>query len=267
MNERDFDELSAGHALHALSEEDERAYEEALAARPDRQAHGRSNEQAAARLADAVPEVAPPAALRDRLLAQIATTPQIRAEDAAASVQPAPAVIDAANVPDDVHGDLLESDPRPGPSRMSRMWFALAASVALVIAIGAGVAVFSNQLAPSPAAVALERIEDAGDAQTATTTLDDGGVATAHWSPSLGEAVLVSDGLPELPADRAFELWFVRDGAAISAGVFRADGDHATAQLAGDMHAGDVIAVTVEQAGGSPTGDPTGDPILAIPTA
>jgi anti-sigma-K factor RskA len=33
------------------------------------------------------------------------------------------------------------------------------------------------------------------------------------------------------------------------------------------MHEGDVIAVTVEPAGGSPTGQPTSDPIIAIPTA
>jgi anti-sigma-K factor RskA len=37
--------------------------------------------------------------------------------------------------------------------------------------------------------------------------------------------------------------------------------------LAGDMHAGDVIAVTVEQAGGSPSGSPTTDPVVVIPTA
>jgi anti-sigma-K factor RskA len=33
------------------------------------------------------------------------------------------------------------------------------------------------------------------------------------------------------------------------------------------MSPGDIIAVTVEPAGGSPTGEPSGDPILAIPTA
>ncbi|WP_404438075.1 hypothetical protein LG322_03745 [Microbacterium aerolatum] len=41
----------------------------------------------------------------------------------------------------------------------------------------------------------------------------------------------------------------------------------ATALLDGSMHEGDVIAVTVEQAGGSPTGLPTTEPIIAIPTA
>lgn len=259
MNERDFDELSAGHALHALSAEDERAYQQALAARPDRQAHGRADEIAAALLSDAVADETPPADLRARLLAQIATTPQT--PDAVAPGADA----EEALLPNDLAGPSAVTGPRP--SRFGRAWFALAASIALIVAVGAGVAVFSQQVQPPPAAVALERIEDAGDAQTASTTLADGGVATAHWSPSLGEAVLVSDGLPEIPEDRAFELWFIRDGTPISAGVFTAEGDGATARLTGDMHAGDVIAVTIEQAGGSPTGDPTTEAIVAIPTA
>jgi anti-sigma-K factor RskA len=33
------------------------------------------------------------------------------------------------------------------------------------------------------------------------------------------------------------------------------------------MEPGDVIAVTVEPQGGSPTGEPTSEPIVAIPTA
>ena len=36
--------------------------------------------------------------------------------------------------------------------------------------------------------------------------------------------------------------------------------------LEGTMKPGDTIAVTVEQQGGSPTGEPTSDPIVAIPT-
>jgi anti-sigma-K factor RskA len=267
MNEREFDELSAGHALHALSAEDERAYEQALAARPDRQAHGRADEESAARLGEVVDEEEPPAGVRDRLLAQIASTRQHPDEDAAASSASSHSAVHAANVPDDVEGEVLASTPRAQPSRAGRIWFALAASLALLAAIGAGVAVFTNQVAPAPAVVALERIEDAEDAQTATAALPEGGTATAHWSPSLGEAVLVGDGLPELPQDRAFELWFVRDGTPISAGVFTADGDRATARMSGDIHPGDTIAVTIEQAGGSPTGEPTGDPIVAIPTA
>lgn len=135
------------------------------------------------------------------------------------------------------------------------------------MAIGGGVVVATVQTAPSPAAAALARIDAAADAQAASTTLADGGAATVHWSASVGEAVLVSDGLPRLTDDQTFEMWLVRDGTPVAAGIFDADGDAATAQLAGALQPGDVVAVTVEPAGGSPSGAPTSAPILTIATA
>ena len=81
------------------------------------------------------------------------------------------------------------------------------------------------------------------------------------------ETVLVTDGLPEISDDQTYELWFVRDGSAIPAGLFASDDGSATALLDGAVESGDVIAVTIEPAGGSPTGQPTSDPILAIQTA
>ncbi|MGG1909181.1 anti-sigma factor [Microbacterium sp. NRRL B-14842] len=51
----------------------------------------------------------------------------------------------------------------------------------------------------------------------------------------------------------------------IAAGVFDVDGGEATALLEGEMQAGDAIAVTVEQEGGSPSGLPTTDPVIVIP--
>jgi anti-sigma-K factor RskA len=125
----------------------------------------------------------------------------------------------------------------------------------------------SQQLTTPASVVALDEIESAPDAQSETVTLADGGVATAHWSEELGKAVLVSDGLPAIADDKSFELWFVRDGAPISAGPFTAEGGTATALLDGTIEPGDVIAVTVETAGGSPNGQPTTDPIVAIATA
>jgi anti-sigma-K factor RskA len=79
--------------------------------------------------------------------------------------------------------------------------------------------------------------------------------------------VLVADGLPELPNDRTFELWFVRGTQPIAAGTFDASGSVTTAELSGTMQPGDTIAVTIEQAGGSPDGNPTTKPIIAIPTS
>ncbi len=124
-----------------------------------------------------------------------------------------------------------------------------------------------DQLTTPASVVALDEIEASPDAQSETVTLSDGGEATAHWSETVGKAVLVTDGLPTLADDQSYELWFVRDGAPISAGTFTADDGSATALLAGAMEPGDVIAVTVEVAGGSPTGQPTSEPIVMISTA
>ena len=255
MNEQEFAELAAGHALSALSPEDAAAFDAALAEHPEWAHHVTTDAATVAALADSVAEVPPPRAMRSELLARIASVQQDHPAQAAA---PASSLEAAPVVP------VAESRSRGwGP----RAWFALAASLVLLIGVGGGAVVIAQQLNRPVAVVALERIEAAPDAQEASTTLPDGGQATVHWSDSVGEVVFVSDGLPTLSDDQSYELWFVRDSGAIAAGVFEAGGDgDATALLAGSMNPGDIIAVTVEPAGGSPTGEPTSDPIVAIPT-
>ncbi|MFG6443969.1 anti-sigma factor domain-containing protein [Microbacterium sp. P07] len=254
MNENTFAELAAGYALSALSPSDLLAFDAALAEHPEWEKHVRTEADTVALLADSVAPVAPPAALRDALMARIALTPQTTDaadEEDFAAAGPAPAVT-----------------PVRAPSGgMRRRWFTLAASIVAVLALGFGAVTISQQLTRPAAVVALEQIENAADAQSATVPLTDGGEATAHWSSELGEVVIVSDGLPALASDETFELWFVRDGAAVSAGVFDANDGSATALLAGTYQPGDVIAVTVEPDGGSPSGAPTSEPILAIATA
>lgn len=260
MNEQEFAELSAGYALNALSAEDRRAFDATLAKHPEWSVHLESDLETVAFLAETTaPEVAPPA-LRDAILARVMDTPQDGHPDTAsftmdedfAAAGPAPAAAPASS---------------PKRNRARRGWFGLAASVALLVAIGLGTVVVAQQLNPPATVVALDRIESADDARSASVTLDDGGSATLHWSESVGEVVLVADGLPALPADRTFEAWFVRGDTPISAGTFDADRGETAAILRGEMREGDVIALTVEPDGGSPTGQPTTDPILAIATA
>ncbi|WP_430522238.1 anti-sigma factor [Microbacterium aurum] len=152
-----------------------------------------------------------------------------------------------------------------GRRTWARGVFALAACLVLLVGIGWGTGVIAK-LWNTPAAVtALDEIERAPDAASAAVDFD-GGQATAHWSQSVGKVVLVAEGLPQLPTDRTFELWFVRGDEPVPAGTFDADGGAATAELTGTMQPGDTIAVTVEPAGGSPSGAPTTAPIIAIPT-
>lgn len=253
MNEQEFVELAAGHALHALSPEDETAFQTARRQHPEWEHHVTTDAATAAELAEGVSEVAPPEGVRAALLAQIATSPAA-----------APATGEA--VASDV--DVASVAPASAPRRWAaRSWFALAASLALLVGVGWGAVFVGQQLSAPASIVALDEIEAAPDAQSQTVSLADGGQVTAHWSESVGKAVLVSDGLPSLTDDESFEMWVVRDGAATSAGTFTADDGTTTALLDGAVEEGDVIAVTVEPAGGSPTGQPTSDPILAIETA
>ncbi|MFB7252074.1 anti-sigma factor domain-containing protein [Microbacterium sp. NPDC056234] len=267
MNEKEFAELSAGHALNALSAQDERRYAEALRAHPEWRELAETDAEAAAFLAATAPAHEPPAAVRDDLLALIAKTPQGAPDEQPGATDDQPGARDLPSQARMTGTSSEESAPEQAPRRRSRMLFALAACLVLIVGIGAGAAVVIGQLQRPASVVALEQIENAPDAQAASVELESGAVATAHWSASLGEAVLVTDGLEPLDDDLTYELWFVRGDAPVSAGVFDVADETSTALLEGEMHAGDAIAVTVEEAGGSPSGAPTTDPIIVIPTA
>ncbi|WP_337006966.1 MULTISPECIES: anti-sigma factor [unclassified Microbacterium] len=256
MNEKDFAELAAGAALHSLSADEERRFRAALAEHPEWRTIVAADTATAALLSDPVEPVTAPASIRAALLAQIAVTPQDGGiDDAPSASRLAPPV------------EETPATAPPKPRRWARTVFALAACLAVLVGVGIGAVALNQQLNPPPASVvALQEIEAAGDAQQSTVALD-GGTATAHWSASVGKAVLVADGIPAPGEGQTYELWFVRGDAPVSAGVFDVNDGDATALLDGDMQAGDAIAVTVEQAGGSPTGQPTTDPVVVIPTA
>lgn len=263
MNERDFAELAAGHALHALSAADERRFAAALAQHPEWRELADDDGSTAARLADALEPVQAPPALRAALLARIGDHPQGSATADAATAADA-VTADAVAKPD---AAAVAAPASAAPRRWSRAVLALAACLVLLVGGGIATAVVVSQLQRPASVVALDEIRSAPDAQQATVRIASGARATAHWSGSLGEAVLVTSGLDHPGADRTYELWFVRGETPVSAGVFDTVDGRATAVLKGTMHAGDAIAVTVERAGGSPSGAPTTEPLIVIPTA
>ena len=244
MNEKEFAELAAGAAFDALSPHDEERFRAALAAHPEWRGIVEADAEAAATLAEAAPASPPPDHIRASLLAQIAATPQGEA----------PVVNQTA------------AKPHPG-RRWSRSMLALAACLALLVGVGVGAVALNGLLNRPAAVVALEQIQSADDAERASIEVESGGTATAYWSASLGSAVLVTDDIAATSEDETYELWFVRGDRPVSAGVFTVSSGDATTALQGEMRAGDVIAVTVEPAGGSPTGQPTSDPVIVIPTA
>lgn len=252
MNEQEFDELAAGHALNTLSDADEQRYSDALTAHPEWERTVDLDTQTAALLGEYVAPVTPPSNIRDALLDQISPVPRQSTDDTAAPAKPSQSTSESG---------------APAPRRRRRTLFALAASVVLIVGIGVGVTALIAQLTRPASIVALEQIESSTDAQEARVELESGATATAHWSQSIGEAVLVTEGLEALDEDSTYQLWLVRGEEALPAGLFETEAGTATALLDGAMHEGDVIAVTVEPAGGAPTGQPTTDPIIVIPTA
>ncbi|MEL5989801.1 anti-sigma factor [Microbacterium phosphatis] len=271
MNDRDFEELAAGHALDALSAEDERAYRQAVADDPARAELAARDADTAAELAAAAAPVTPPDRIRAELLARIASLPQDpprHSEQPGHNEQPRHSEQPLLPEQDAQPRGGADALDEPAPRRRwgARAWFTLAASLVVLGGAGAGAVLATQSLTRPAAVVALDRIEDAPDARSAAAEVAGGGEATLHWSVELGAAVLVSHDLPQIPEDRQFELWYVRDDAAIPAGVFDAEEAATTALLDEGMQPGDVIAVTVEPQGGSPDGRPSTDPIVAIAT-
>jgi anti-sigma-K factor RskA len=290
VNEQEFAELAAGFALDALSPDDAQAFERARRAHPEWAHHVEDAAETAALLADMAPAVPPPPSVRAVLLAQISGDTQASGDTGSdieissatgllAAVQGAAdsPVQDAADRAGERGEDHDDASPTAHPAttgaiavvrrRWTRGLLALAASFVLLVALGFGAASVNEYLNRTPAQVTLAAIEAAPDAASVTAEATDGGVVTARWSPSLGQAVVVTDGLPELTDDQVFELWVLRGEDVTSAGTFEpGPGGETVALLEGSFEQGDTIAMSVEPAGGSPTGLPTTDPLVAITT-
>lgn len=229
------DELIAGHALHALSEEDERELEEHL--RRSSQARERLTafEEAAAALAYDVDAPAPPPALRDRILEQA------RAAERPATVVP-----------------------------LRRRWVApalgAAAALAAGVAIGLGIwgSGVSSSLSKERAAAARQDEALALFAEPGSSRFDvSGATGTLVVAPG-GEAALVLTGLDPAPAGKTYEVWVIEDETPAAAGLF-VGGGRSVVPLTRPVPAGATVAVTVEDAGGVDA--PTGQPVVVAATA
>ncbi|QGV77240.1 anti-sigma factor [Streptomyces ficellus] len=99
----------------------------------------------------------------------------------------------------------------------------------------------------------------APDARTVTGTVEGGTRATVVVARSENSAVFVASGLPELPGDRTYQLWFDEDGAMRPAGLVGRDG---ASLMEGDVDGATGVGVTVEPSGGSPR--PTTAPLMEM---
>ena len=216
-----------------------------------------------------VPEVDPPASLRDRIATIPARVPQLAAE-----TSPAPSGAQVVRRP----------ASRPAP------WFA-----AVAASIVAAVATWQAFSARAEVQRLKQELVDmqvrAGDAQVARATLQEqvdeftrtmdvlrssdlisyslagsGAAANAHaraYVTHKNGMVFTAEGLPALPAGRIYQLWVIVGGKPVSAGLLSPDANGRVLAVTStpDIPAMPaIVAVTLEPAGGLP--QPSTTPIL-----
>jgi len=280
--------LTGAYALNALSADERAAVEAGLTESESLRHEVTELADTAVVLGRAVAPVTPPPALKASIMDMIASTPQLPPlqdettgeTDATASVTaiaPPRAASPSASVPTPPSASTSAPGLAPSPAerKAQSRWFtkpAIAlASVAAVLGLIIGGGVLVNTMGESQqnnqAADQLAAINAASDSQRAVSEIEGGGTATLVWSGELASAAMIVDGLPALPDDKVYELWFIgEETGARPAGTFTVSDDGRTLRvLDGEMHAGDAVGVTVEPRGGSET--PTTEPIVAITSA
>jgi anti-sigma-K factor RskA len=193
-------------------------------------------------------EQGPPPALRERLLAQIADTPQ--------DVQSEPRVV--ASPPTPRRDELAQRR-----SRKSRRWL-VGIAAAAAVAVGAIAITQWPDATPDQAVVAVEDVLEAQDAVRSSETVGAATV-TVVTSESLDRSVFVAENMDSPPEGRDYQLWFVHeDGTAVSAGLMpREPADSTSLLMEGDPEGAVAVGVTLEPEGGSE--QPTSDPLVAVP--
>jgi anti-sigma-K factor RskA len=239
MTCRDVDELAAAYALDALASDEEREISLHLASCDEPHAEARSLIDAAALVPAGLAPVSPSPALRDRLMATVAVTPQEHAIPTAPAASTTPAAT---------------AQPRRAWWQIGPLPAALAA-VALAAAVGLGAwnLDLNRQLAERDEAVRAVASADAAYAVT--------GSAGSGWVLETdGQAIFLADGLAELPADRLYELWLIGpDGSPVAVGTLADTDGVAMATLERAIGSATTFAVTVEA---ERVDAPTSEPVL-----
>ena len=248
--------LTGSYALDAVQGEELAEFERHLSRCPSCTAEVRGLRETAARLALATAE-RPPAAMRGRVLALADRTRQL------------PPLTN-------------ERPARRGTSRQERrtrrVWIprlsvAVAAlSVAAAVLFGVGQSntqdqlnSIRNQLATAAAHNhAIAAVLAASDARLVSSPTSQGGAVNAVVSPGEGKLVVLTSGLPALPASKVYELWLLGPSVAKPSGLLSQPQNGRTEPVvAAGLVAGYKLGVTVEPAGGSP--EPTTTPIVVMP--
>ena len=157
----------------------------------------------------------------------------------------------------------LPPEVQPAAPRRRFRPAALVAAAAAVVALGAGAVVWqqvTDDTSQAPTVSPEERVMNARDAEEYTQSLD-GIEVTVVRSRSLNEAVLVTDGMPDPPDGKTYELWLAHEGQGmVPAGLM--GGGAQQVMFHGDPADAIGAGITIEPEGGSE--EPTRKPMMSF---
>ena len=184
----------------------------------------------------------PPPELRDRVLAAAARTRQLPPE--------------------------VRTHARPRRTRSWVPWISgVVATASIVVAVLFGFAQAHTQQQLNQAQAenkAISLLLSSPQVTLLSRSTTKGGVATVVLAAARHQLVVVTNGLPALPAGKVYQLWLIGKTKIVSAGLLPAATSGRTAPvLASGVVKGDTLGLTVEPAPGS--AQPTTTPILALP--
>jgi len=217
------DELAPAYGLGAVEPGEEQAVSLHLTTCPEPHAEARELIDAATLVSSTLEPVAPSAALRDRLMATIAATPQDRVVAPQRAYVPAP-------------------EPR-------RRWWSMGAlpsavtAVALAAAIGLGAWGVSANAELAEREAVLQAVASADVAYRVSGPAGDGWVLQGG-----DQAMFMADDLQTLPADRHYALWLIHaDGTTVRTGAVTDTQGVSVAPLEDVLSGAVTFVVTVEE--------------------
>lgn len=257
--------LTGAYALNAVNDIDRAAFEKHALADEQTREEVRELSETAALLAYAIEPETPPAHLKANVMAAIRNTRQLPA----ASVSR-----DSAQTRPQARTARSTTRTRPGarPHLTVLRGLAAAAAVLLVVAGGVGGWAIGHNSGSNFAVQQLTEIQKqqqafaaimaAPDVKLASSKLEDGAVVTVASSSSVDQAAVSVKGIPQLPADKTYEMWFISATGAVPAGLMTAPAGGAPGLLVLDRNINGAthVGITVEPKGGST--QPTTTPIL-----
>jgi anti-sigma-K factor RskA len=246
--------LVGAYAVDAIDEQERSDFELHLAECPECQAEVASLQEAATQLS-LMSETAPPASMRESVLAGIKTVrplPPLEAQSRGPVASgPVGGSSPTADAPHRADSTVVQLRPR----RRVTAWLASAAAAAVLLVGGIAWSPWdnnSNGNGSGRTVSATEQVLEAKDAQRYEKVIG-GARATIVRSASLGKAVIIADHMPAAPEGKDFQLWLDQPNRGmVSAGLMpHGAADTVTVMLDGDAATATGAGITMEPSGGS----------------